>query len=169
MREGVARTGTPSRAELAASPGFPSAERLTQAPVAVIECVQEIPCDVCGSICPQGAIAVPSVQSLPRLVEANCIGCGACIPCCPGLAIFLVDYTYATEEALIAFPYEFHPVPAVGAAVDATDRQGRRVTTGRVVRVTTRRDYDGTAVIAIAVPKPYAQQVRGIPVARGGK
>ena len=168
MYEGVAITGAPSIAELERSPGFPSMKRRLTGPVAVIECVQEIPCDVCGSACPYNAIEVPSVKSLPQLDETKCIGCGACIPFCPGQAIFLVDHTYSQEEALIAFPYELQPLPHVGAVVEATDRLGRGVTEGRVVTVLVREGFDGTVVLSIVVPKEFAQQVRGIKRWRGG-
>lgn len=168
MRGGVSVSGVPSMEELEGSPGFPSKERLSKEAVAVIECVQEIPCDVCGSICPHHAIEVTSVKSLPRLVEEDCTGCGICIPFCPGLAIFLVDYNYAREEALIAFPHEFQPLPEVGTSMEATDRRGRRVTKGRVVRVTEGDTYDGTVVVSIAVPKKFAQLVRGIKLPGGG-
>jgi Fe-S-cluster-containing hydrogenase component 2 len=168
MRGGVAVSGAPSMEELEGSPGFPSKERLVKEAVAVIECVQEIPCDVCGSICPHNAIEVASVKSLPRLVEEECTGCGVCIPFCPGLAIFLVDYNYSRGEALISFPHEFQPLPEVGASVEATDRRGRSVTKGRVVRVMEKANYDGTVVVSIAVPKKFAQLVRGIKLLRGG-
>jgi len=80
MSEGVATTGSPSIEELEKSPGFPSKKRLLKGPVAVIECVQEIPCDVCGSACPFGAIKVASISSLPELDEEKCTGCETCTP-----------------------------------------------------------------------------------------
>jgi Fe-S-cluster-containing hydrogenase component 2 len=162
MREGVSLTGVPSKEELEGSPGFPSKEHLLKKMIAVIECVQEIPCDVCGSICPHDAIEVSTLKSLPRLVEEECTGCGVCIPFCPGLAIFLVNYNYSREEALISFPHEFQPLPEVGASVEATDRLGQSITKGRVVKVTERENYDCTVVVSIAVPKKFAQVVRGI-------
>jgi Fe-S-cluster-containing hydrogenase component 2 len=167
MSEGVATTGSPSIEELEKSPGFPSKERLLKGPVAVIECVQEIPCDVCGSACPFDAIKVASISSLPELYEDKCTGCGTCIPLCPGLAIFLVDYTLSRDEALISFPYEFLPVPEVGAIVDATDRQGKSITRGRIVKVLEREQFNSTLVVSIAVPKKFAQEVRGIALPKG--
>jgi len=136
-------------------------------PVAVIECVQEIPCDVCGSICPVDAIKVASLCSLPELYEEKCTGCGTCIPICPGLAIFLVDYDFSKGEALVSFPYEFLPVPQVGTVVDATDRLGRSVTKGRIVKVLEGERYDHTLVVSVAVPKEFAQKVRGIALPKG--
>jgi Fe-S-cluster-containing hydrogenase component 2 len=168
MCEGVAPTGTPSMEELESSPGFPSRKRLLTGPVAVIECVQEIPCDVCGSVCPYNAIEVPSIKSLPQLDENKCVGCGACIPVCPGQAIFLVDHTYSQEETLISFPYELLSLPEIGAVVEATDRLGQGVTMGRVVKVLEKESFDGTVVISIVVPKEFAQRVRGIKRGRGG-
>jgi Fe-S-cluster-containing hydrogenase component 2 len=146
--------------ELKGSPGFPSQERLVKEAVTVIEGVQEIPCDVCGSICPHHALQVASVQNLPRLVEEECRGCGVCVPFCPDLAIFLVDYSYSGEETLIAFPHEFQPLPEVGASVEATDRQGRSSTKGRVVRVTKRANYDGTVVVSVC-PKSLLSWFEG--------
>jgi Fe-S-cluster-containing hydrogenase component 2 len=168
MCKGIALTGTPSIEELESSPGFPSRKRLLTGPVAVIECVQEIPCDVCGSVCPYNAINVPSLKSLPQLDENKCVGCGACIPFCPGLAIFLVDSTYSREETLVSFPYELQPLPELDAVVEATDRLGRGVTAGRVVKVLERDGFDGTVVLTIAIPAEFAQQVRGINVRGGG-
>ena len=46
MTEGVRFTGVPSAEELMKA-GIPSKERIRQGRVAVIECVQEIPCNPC--------------------------------------------------------------------------------------------------------------------------
>ena len=87
--EGVKLTGALSAAEAASV--FPPSERAERGPVAVIECVQQIPCNPCEKACPFGAIEVgPDITNLPRLDLDKCRGCGICLSKCPGLAIFLL-------------------------------------------------------------------------------
>jgi ferredoxin len=129
--------------EIKQSPGYPSDARIQQGPVAVIECAQYIPCDVCGSVCPQDAIQVDTICALPELRE----------PICPGLAIFVVDSTYSQDEALISFPHELLPIPHKGDHVDATDRTGSALVKGTVVNVQEHPEYDHTRIVTIAVPK----------------
>jgi Fe-S-cluster-containing hydrogenase component 2 len=149
--------------EIRNKPGIPSKKCLSEGPVAVIECFQEIPCDPCEKICPRGAIKIGKpITNLPALDEKKCIGCGRCIPYCPGLAIFVINMTYSKNEALISFPYEFLPLPKVGTKVEAADRAGKVVTYGKIIKVNTSKGNDYTAVISIAVPKQYGEKVRGI-------
>lgn len=163
MGKGIDSTGVPSIEELKKTPGFPSEKRLMEGPVAVIECVQEIPCNVCEEVCPFGAIEVGEpIINLPKLDEEKCRGCGKCVASCPGLAIFVVDYTFSQDEALISLPYEFLPLPNVGSIVDAADRYGRVVTKGRVVKVVDGKKFDHTAIVSIAIPKKYINEVRSI-------
>jgi len=170
IRSGIEVTGVASIEELKNSPGFPSEKRLKKGPVAVIECVQEIPCDPCEKACPFGAIKVGKpITNLPVLYEDKCVGCGRCIPFCPGLAIFLVDTTFSETEALIKFPYEYLPLPKVNSLVDAVDREGKVVAKAKVVKVETSDKYDHTAVISIAIPKRFVHEVRGIALNRGDK
>lgn len=157
--------GAASLAELQASPGYPSEKRLDSGPVAVMECIQEIPCNPCESACRFNAIAVGKpITNLPRLVEEKCRGCGECIPACPGLAIFLVDRTYSSDKAAISVPYEYLPLPEVGAIVDALDRRGEKICSGRVIRVANPARNDNTAVVTLAVSKQYSDQVRSFRV-----
>ena len=165
MKKAKREAGVVSLAELRASPGYPSEERLESGPVAVIECIQEIPCDPCESACRFNAIVVGKpLTNLPRLVEEKCRGCGECIPACPGLAIFLVNRTYSPGEAAISIPYEYLPLPEVGPTVDALNRSGERVCSGRVIRVANPRKEYRTAVVTVAVPKRYSDQVRSLRV-----
>ena len=167
MSKSLAKTGIPSIEELEKSPGFPSKERMMNRPVAVIECIQKIPCDPCQLVCPFGAIKVNILIALPELNEEICTGCGSCIAYCPGLAIFVVDYTFSEDNVLISFPYEYLPLPEVGSIVDATDRMCKVITKGKIVKVLERKSFDHTAVISIAVPKNFIYEVRGITISKG--
>jgi Fe-S-cluster-containing hydrogenase component 2 len=163
MEKTKGEAGVVSLAELRASPGYPSEERLESGPVAVIECIQEIPCNPCETACRFDAIVVGKpITNLPRLVEEKCRGCGECIPACPGLAIFLVNRAYSPTEAAISIPYEYLPLPEVGSTVDALDRCGDRVCSGRVIRVANPQRNDNTAIVTLAVPKHYSDQVRSL-------
>jgi Fe-S-cluster-containing hydrogenase component 2 len=162
-KEGILTTGIPSKAELEASPGFPSCEDLARGPIVVIECVQDIPCDPCEAACPRGAISVGNrITDLPVFHADKCDGCGSCIPICPGQAIFRVDMTYAEERATVSFPYEFLTIPKKGDTVQAVNRAGEVVSEADVLRVQNPKRFAHTAVITVLVPKDLAMEVRGI-------
>lgn len=163
MSEGVSVTGYMSKEELERSPGFPSHKRMLKGSVAVIECPQEIPCDPCEDACPHGAIFVGSpITNCPQLDEEKCIGCGACLPQCPGLAIFLVDLAYSAELAAVTFPYEYLPLPEVGQKVTAVNRVGEPVCEAEVIKIVDTKANDHTPLITITVPREQAINVRSI-------
>ena len=148
---------------LKVAPGYPRDDAFSKGPMAVIECIEEIPCNPCEAACRFGAIRVGSrLTALPQLLVEKCTGCGRCIAACPGLAIFVVDNTYSECEALLSLPYEFLPVPDVGATVAALDRQGQQICKATVIRVDSRPRNNYCRVVSITVPKQYADLVRGI-------
>lgn len=154
---GVKYSGRLSDTELASV--LPPQERLAKGPVAVIECVQEIPCNPCEKACPFGAITVgQDITARPVIDLDKCRGCGLCISRCPGLAIFVV--AVGETEATITLPYEYLPLPAAGDTVDALDRSGKPVGKARVVKVNTAASLEGTAVVTLAVPPALANIVR---------
>jgi Fe-S-cluster-containing hydrogenase component 2 len=159
----LVETGYLDYKELAAVRTVPSEKRYAAGPVAVIECVQCIPCNPCESACTTGAIHVGDpITNLPVLDEEKCIGCGICVPRCPGLAIFIVDKTVAAGKATVAFPYEYSPVPHTGDAVRAVNRQGVYVCNARVVKVMNPESFDRTPVVTIEIPADTADDVRSI-------
>lgn len=135
--------------------------RMAAGAVAVIECTQNIPCNPCADACPRGAIKpMADINECPVLDVGRCNGCGLCLARCPGLAIFVVDCSYAPDKALIKLPYEFLPLPAVGETVEALDRNGRCVGTVEVVKI--QEFQNKTRVVWIAVPLALAAEVRNI-------
>jgi len=161
--KGAAVEGIPTPDELKRTPGYPSLKRLQEGPCAVIECIEEIPCNPCETACLSEAIKIGSpITNLPMLDEDKCTGCGVCISYCPGLAIFVINLNYTNKCALVSFPFEYLPLPKVGEEVTAVDREGRKVCKGKVVRVLNKPKQGHTPVISISIPKKYALIVRGI-------
>ena len=161
--QGILTDGYPSMEEIRAANGWPDEKRFSQGPVAILECVQEIPCNPCEDACPFGAIHVGSpITNCPALAEEKCTGCGVCVAQCPGLAVFIVDKTYSQTEAAVSFPYEYLPLPERGDAVQAVSRACEFVCGATVVKVTESKKQDRTPVVTIAVPKEFADTVRSI-------
>jgi ferredoxin len=156
-------TGAPSLEELHNSPAYPTNEQLRKGPIAIIECIEEIPCNPCEAACSRGAITVgENITSLPKIDFEKCIACGACIAACPGLAIYIKDYTYSDTMALLSFPYEYYPLPQAGDTVQAVDRHGKYICDGKVIRVQNPKSNDHTAVITIEYPNEYFEEVVSI-------
>lgn len=164
--ETLRRTGIPTETDLARI--RPDRERMAAGPVAVIECLQEIPCDPCASSCKQGAIApFGDINDLPAFDPRKCNGCAVCVANCPGLAIFVVDESHGPDEALIKLAHEFLPLPANGVLVTAVDREGKTRGQARVLRVQRPKSKGQTAVVWVAVPKTLAWAIRAIRVEEG--
>ncbi len=163
MNTGIVYTGIPSAEELAGCPGIPAGERMKKGRVAVIECVQQIPCNPCEGACPFGAITIgEQITNLPRIDGGKCTGCGICIVRCPGLAITVVNKALSESEASVDFPFEYIPLPAVGDIVDAVGRDGQPVCKGRILGVKKLPSYGGTTVVSMAIPAECADTVRSM-------
>lgn len=156
-------TGYLSDEELKGSPGIPSEKRRRLGPVAVIECLQDIPCNPCESSCKVGAIVVgDDITNIPKLSEDKCIACQTCVYICPGQAIFMVDESLQGDLASVMLPYEYRPLPAKGDTVTALDRAGRELGDAAVLAVRQTKKMDQTATITIEVPRQWSMQARAI-------
>jgi len=139
---------------------LPSEERLKKGSAAIIECIENIPCNPCVDACPFNAISMEKITDIPEIDYEKCTGCGTCIPICPGLAIFVVDLS--KEKAVITLPYEFLPVPKMGDTVKALDRKGETVSEVTVIRVN--KNENKTNTVTIEVNKELGMIVRNIKV-----
>lgn len=148
---------------------LPPQERMEKGPVAVIECIQDIPCNPCEAACPFHAIQVGQpITSLPVIARDLCIGCGACVTQCPGLAIFIVDASLPGDMGSIQLPYEYYPRPNIGDVVIGLDRGGRAVTEVKVLKAFASPKADRTVVVTIEAPKSTLNAIRGIRL-KGGE
>ena len=123
VNECIATTGVPSEDELLSSPGYPLAEDFEEGPIAVIECVQEIPCNPCEEACPNGCIVVGEpITNLPRFDASECTGCGLCTEICPevfdlqgDVAVVIADPVPVDAEGKVIESVESCPVEAIRA------------------------------------------------------
>lgn len=136
----------------------PSKKQLEKG-VAILECVQEIPCNPCVDSCPVHAISMKDINAPPVNNFEKCIGCTKCVGVCPGLAIFVVKIT--EDKAWITLPYEFIPVPKVGDTVQALDRTGHLRSNALVKKIV---KYGKTLIITIEVQSSLAMDIRNIKV-----
>lgn len=156
LRDGIVRT------ENVASFGLlPTTGRLKERrPTAMIECIQEIPCNSCALACKLGAIRMDNVNDIPRIDFTKCTGCMACAMTCPGLAIFLLRSK--DDLGYVTLPYEFLPTPNVGERVTTLNREGRILGKGRVTQILPPKRNDGTALVTIEVPEEWLLEARAI-------
>jgi Fe-S-cluster-containing hydrogenase component 2 len=167
MSQGLSQTGYLSEEEIKNGPGIPSESRRKKGPVAVIECIQDIPCNPCEASCRAGAISVgEDITNLPSLDEEKCVGCQTCVPICPGQAIFIVDESLPNGRATVMMPYEFLPLPEKGEIVTALDRAGNELGDATVTAVRKTERMDETAVVTIEVPKEWSMRARAFRLKR---
>ena len=151
-------TGIIGAEELSKLGLLPPEERLRKGPVAIIECPELIPCNICVDACPHNAISMERIIDIPKVDWEKCVGCGTCVAFCPGLAIFIVDVS-KPGKALVTVPHEFLPAPKVGEEVWLLGRDGRRLGKGRVVKAWERNK---TWVVTVEVPEELAMEVRAV-------
>jgi Fe-S-cluster-containing hydrogenase component 2 len=154
---GFLQTGVVDKKEIR----IPPEERFQKGPVAIIECVQKIPCNPCVESCPKGAISIKgSINNIPEVDFDLCNGCGSCLANCPGLAIFLVDKSHDKNKSTVSVPYEFKPLPEKGEKVHLLNRSGQICGKGEVVKVRNARVQDRTPIVTLAMDKPLTMEVR---------
>jgi len=127
--------------------------------IAILECIQEIPCNPCVDSCPVHAISMKDINAPPVNDYEKCIGCTKCVGICPGLAIFVVKIK--GNIAWVTLPYEFVPAPQVGETVEALDRIGSVRGKALVKKVI---KQGKTMVVTIELESSLAMDIRNIRV-----
>jgi len=157
---------------LKSKPGAVVPERTPSAETGVfpvIHCNQEIPCDPCTAVCPNGLIGMDEtdIRLLPSFAAEKggkgCTGCEKCVAICPGLAITLVDYRKDAEFPTVAVPFEFlKETLKPGDRVVVEDTEGQPLGEVEVGAVKALKANDRTVIVKVRAPRAYAKRIAGI-------
>lgn len=131
----------------------------------VLHCAQEIPCNPCTSVCPQGCIVIEGedIMGLPEYVGEGCTGCAQCVAVCPGLAITLVDYRKDPEWPTVTIAHEFSPETIhEGDKVTVLDTEGMVLGSVEVVGVRMPKFADRALMVRVRAPREIARRIAGI-------
>jgi len=137
----------------------------------VIHCSQEIPCNPCASVCPQGLIHIDEsdIRHIPEYIahdtKKTCIGCMKCVTVCPGLAITLVDGRANASLPIVTIPFEFGAAAIQpGDMVVVMDVAGEILGEVPVCDVITIPSNDRTVLVKVEAPCDIAKKIAGIRV-----
>ncbi|MCG8615561.1 MAG: FAD-dependent oxidoreductase [Desulfobacterales bacterium] len=127
----------------------------------VVHCKQEIPCNPCSTVCPEGSINMDGDPIKGRPVfEGKCKGCMKCLAICPGLAITLVDYRKDPENPVVFLPYEIGNVDvAKGDTIACVDVNGNPLGESTVLGARPTKDSNNTWIVRTRVPAEVAKKV----------
>jgi sarcosine oxidase, subunit alpha len=139
----------------------------------VLHCNQEIPCNPCTTVCPQGLIQIAgdNLRGIPVFIGTShgkaCVGCERCVTTCPGLAITLVDRRDPDADPTVSLPYELPSDDvAVGTPVRLLDTVGEPLCETTIVALHLRHHQDRTAIVKFRAAPELAGRVAGFRVVK---
>jgi len=139
--------------------------------VASVECFEDIPCNVCQTVCPENAIEIGHV---PRerdalLIESKCTACGICLTACPSSAIVMVEDKPNHSQAKITLPWNGTRLWKAAESPQVVNRRGELLGTARVISVEDPAPDSKTQLVHLEIASHLAWEARGLRRPRVGQ
>ncbi|MBI2711549.1 MAG: 4Fe-4S dicluster domain-containing protein [Bdellovibrio sp.] len=153
--------------------GVPKTKQLS-APVASVECFEDISCQICEKVCPTSAISIgPEARKTNQILkESLCTACGLCLRTCPSSAIIMIKEAENKPTSQITLPWFGKRPWRVGESAVLMNRQGEALGSARVSKVDPEADTpefsakirsaETSQLVQLEVPSHLAWEARGI-------
>jgi Fe-S-cluster-containing hydrogenase component 2 len=145
--------------------GIPKSEHRAR-PIASIECIEEVGCNVCEKACPASAIDLVRKKD-QVLNEAACTGCGVCVNLCPSGSIHLIHEKDSAPMSQLTLAWRGARPWKAGELATLLNRRGESLGSGRIVEVPDAPD-PRVQLVRVEVPSHLASDARGIRRGRRG-
>lgn len=158
MSQGYESAGYFSEEEL--KDHLPPKSILKKKKAAIVECLQEIPCNACLDACEYSAVLKKHINDPPKVDWEKCNACLQCIRECPGLAMFVVSLK--DGKAQITIPWEMNTSPQIEETVDVLDRKGSKIGQGVVLRIIPPPKNNKTVLVTFETSEDLVNRARNI-------
>lgn len=140
--------------------GVPQEEHRKR-PIASVECFEEIPCNVCQTVCPTSAIQIGKVpRKLSILNENACTACGLCVSSCPSGIIPMLHEKEERSTSLLTLSWRGQKPWNVGEFATLLNRRGENLGSARVSSITD--SASGSQRVQLEVPTHLLWEARAI-------
>lgn len=147
--------------KLRESPGMPREAHKTR-PVAALECIENIGCNLCEKACPSSAIRI-SRNKGEFLFEADCTSCGLCVSACPSGSALMLQERESFPTSLVTLPWRGTKPWTQGEFAALLNRRGESLGSARVVSVSEADSQAGAKqLVQLEVPTHLAWEARAI-------
>ncbi len=143
--------------------GVPQSVHLIR-PIASVECFEEIPCNLCQTVCPTSAIQIGKVPRNKNQIldEAACTACGLCVNACPSSTITLIREKENEPTSTLSVSWRGPKLWAEGEFAILLNRRGESLGSGRVTAVLTQTHYENQQLVQVELPTHLLWEARGI-------
>lgn len=138
--------------------------------VASIECIEDIPCDLCEKACPESAIKIERVSKEGKpsfLIESDCTACGICLPACPSATPVMMHEQEERSFSQLVLPWRGKHEWKPGEFAILLNRRGEPLGQGRVVALLPLpegTEAHGTRLVQLDVPSHLIWEARGLKI-----
>ncbi|MEO5970635.1 MAG: (2Fe-2S)-binding protein [Bdellovibrionia bacterium] len=133
-------------------------------PVASVECFEEIPCNICQTVCPTSAIQIGKIprNKGPILNEAACTACGLCVAACPSSSISMFKEEETKSTSPLTLPWKGSKAWTLGEFAVLINRKGESLGSARVSGIIPKETSSETQLIQVDVPTHLIWEARSL-------
>jgi ferredoxin len=143
--------------------GVPQHEHKNR-PIASVECIEEIPCNICQTVCPTSAIQLgtPPTTRQPKLNEDACTACGLCVAACPSNSIPLIQDQDGGSTSPLTLAWRGVRPWSAGEYASLVNRRGETLGSARITAVSQIPNYEGVQLVRVEAPAHLIWEARGL-------